>query len=85
MSSWIEASVARDPALAEDRLSAEELRELQRLVSERNALLGQVHMVEQRLQLLLLVARDRRGLPGTLRVDAETGTIEVSRSIDGQP
>lgn len=85
MSSWIEASVARDASLAEDRLSVEELRELQRLVGERNALLGQVHMVEQRLQLLLLVARDRRGLSGGLRVDAETGMIEVSRSIDGQP
>lgn len=76
MSNWVEAGVPRDPTLPENSLTQEELRELQRFIGERNTLLHQTLLVEQQMRLLLLVARDRRGLVGNLRVDAETGSIE---------
>lgn len=85
MSRWIETGAARDTALPSDRLTPDEFAELQRVLGERNGLVSQVQVLEQRLQLLMLVARDRRGLSGQVRIDAETGALQPLGSIDGKP
>lgn len=76
MNGWITVGKGPQEGLAADRLSAEELQDLHRLLGARQALLEQVAVVEQRMELLVLGARDRRGLSGTIRVRPEDGAIE---------
>lgn len=76
MTGWVTAGVAPQAGLPSDRLGPEEFAELQRLLSLRGAVMDQVAVLDQRLELLLLAARDRRGLTGRIRVRPEDGTID---------
>ncbi len=66
-----------------DRLTAEELGELQRLVGARKVIESQLQTLDQRLELLVLGARDRRGLTGRVRVQPETGAIAPVEEQEG--
>jgi hypothetical protein len=61
--------------LPEDRLGAEELTELQRLIGEWERYEGLARAVKDKIQLLLLTAKDRRGITGPVEVQPENGAI----------
>ncbi len=63
------------PDISPDRLTPQELAELQQLMGARELLHAQLQALEQRLELLVLGARDRRGLSGRVSVHPETGMI----------
>lgn len=75
MSGVIKVGVPLQPDLPRDSLAKDELEELHRLITARQTLLEQARMAEHQMQLLLLVARDRRGLTGEINVDPETGAF----------
>lgn len=76
MNGWITAGNARQDDLPRDKLTDPELQELHKLLGARQALGEQVAMIEQRLELLVISARDRRGFVGKIRVRPEDGAIE---------
>lgn len=82
--SWIRVGAPPDDQAPRERLGEPELRELQSMCAERERYLAQAALIEERIQLLLLVARDRRGLRGTVRVDPDTGVFELVEVQDGQ-
>jgi len=82
--SWIRVGAAASNEIPKDRLSESELRELQAMCAERERCLAQAALIEERIQLLLLVARDRRDLRGAVRVDPETGVIQPAEVPNGQ-
>lgn len=82
MSGWISVGNVAQEGLPKDCLSAEELQELQRLLGARQAMLEQMSVVEQQVELLILAARDRRGLSGRIRVRPEDGRIEQEEPKD---
>lgn len=73
--SWIVAGREVNPALPPDRLSDAEFSELRRLVAAREALAEQAMLLEHRMELLLLAARDGRGLQGKIQVNHQTGAL----------
>ncbi len=75
--SWIRVGVAGGEELPGDRLEEKELRELQAMCADREKLLAQAAFIEERIQLLLLVARDRRDLRGPVRCDPATGELRL--------
>jgi len=75
MAGFVKVGVQVREDLPPDRLVSEELTELRRLLAARQALAEQVQVAEQRVQLLLLTARDSRRLQGEIRVDPESGAI----------
>jgi len=75
MNPTIKVGVPAQPDLPPDKLTAEERSELHRLLSTRQALADQVRNVEHRIQLLVLVARDKRGIIGEVGVDPDTGRL----------
>ncbi len=77
MTQWITAGRAPDPELPAERLNPRELAELRRLTGARGALQEQLVMVEQQLELLVLSIRDGRGVQGRIKVDPQTGMIEI--------
>lgn len=81
--SWIRVGVLPEGTLPRDRLTESELSELRTLMHEREALLSRARGVEQQIQLLLLLARDRRDLRGQVRADPETGALEVNHGEPG--
>lgn len=74
---WIAAGAALDPNLPADRLVEPELEEMRRLLAAHAAAREQLAMLEQRLSLLIVTARDRRGMTGRVRVDPESGRLAV--------
>jgi len=82
--SWIRVGAAPSDDIPRDRLGEAELRELQAMCAERERCLAQAALIEERIQLLLLVARDRRDLRGSVRVDPETGAIQPAEVTNGQ-
>jgi hypothetical protein len=81
--SWIRVGVNAEEGLPRDRLTEQELGELRGMLAERERILGQARLLEERLQLVLMVARDRRGLQGPFRADPETGQIANGEVDDG--
>lgn len=79
---WIRVGASIDAGLPRDVLTDEERGELRRMLEGREASRAQVALFEQQLQLLLLNARDRRGLSGVLRVDPETGALTAGEGDD---
>jgi hypothetical protein len=75
--SWIRVGVAAEPGLPREVLTEPELKQLRGLLDRRGELLDQAQTVEREVQLLLLLARDRRGLVGKVGADPETGALEV--------
>ena len=75
MKGWIHVGSPRDGELPGDRLSAEEMAEVERLLAARSRLEEQSRIVDQQLKLLLLSAKDRRGIEGAVGVDPLTGKI----------
>lgn len=80
----ISAGATRDSSLPTDRLSEQELREMHRLLAAHNEAREQVAVLEQRLSLLILTARDRRGLTGKIQVDPESGEIVPEGESNGR-
>lgn len=76
MNGWILAGNPAQDDLPRECLTPSELQELQRLLAARASMLDQVAVVEQRVELLVVAARDRRGLSGRVRVRPEDGRIE---------
>lgn len=76
--SWIAAGRAVDTALPTDRLSDAEFAELRRLVIARESLAEQALLLEHRMELLLLAARDGRGLQGRIQVNHQTGALRCA-------
>ncbi|MBM4365676.1 MAG: hypothetical protein FJ102_05635 [Deltaproteobacteria bacterium] len=74
--SWIRVGAPKSNDIPGDRLGSVELRDLQSMCAEREQLLAQAALIEERIQLLLLIARDRRDIRGAVRVDPETGEIQ---------
>lgn len=72
-----------DASLPLGRLAEHERAELARLVGVREELQGQLSTIEAKVQLLLLNARDRRGLAGRVSVDLSTGVITKEESQNG--
>lgn len=65
-----------DPELPPRVLTEGEREELAAMLKVREAAAAQLTTIEQRIQLFLLTARDRRGLRGAITVDITTGTLE---------
>lgn len=80
----ISAGSLRDASLPVDRLTEPELREMQRLLHAHEEAREQVAVVESRLSLLILTARDRRGIVGKVIVDPESGGIQPEGGADGR-
>jgi hypothetical protein len=72
---FVVGSAAAEGSLPPDHLTREELSELHRLTQawEQHSQLAQV--LHDRINLLLLAAKDRRGIVGPVRVDLASGTI----------
>ncbi len=81
--SWIRVDVDTDEGLPRDRLTDQELQELQGMLAEHERATGQARLLEERIQLLLMVARDRRGLTGPVRADPQTGALMNGEVDDG--
>ena len=79
----ITAGAPQDPNLPVDRMTEPELREMQQILTTHGAVREQLAMLEQRLSLFLLTARDRRGHAGRIQVDPETGAITVGGGDNG--
>lgn len=77
----ITAGAPRDPNLPVDRMTEPELREMQQILAAHGAVREQLAVLEQRLSLFILTARDRRGQAGRIQVDPETG--DITREGDG--
>ena len=75
MSNWISAGAGPRAGLPEGQLTDEELVELRRLLGLRQELLEKAAVMEQRLELFVLAARDRRGLAGRVKLNASDGRI----------
>lgn len=80
----ISAGSERDASLPADHLTEGELRELHRLLAVHNEARERVATVEQHLSLLILTARDRRGLAGKIQVDPESGAIAPEGETNGR-
>lgn len=61
--------------LPSDRLGTEELSELRRLMAQWEHHDGLARQAKERVQLLLLVAKDRRGILGPVEVEPNEGII----------
>lgn len=73
--SWIVAGTEKVDTFPVDALTPSELEELRKLAAAREDLVQRVAVVEQQMSLFITVCRDRRGLTGRVRVNAETGAI----------
>lgn len=81
--SWIVAGTAKTDTFPVDALTPPELEELRKLNGAREELVQRVAMVEQQMSLFITVCRDRRGLTGRVRVNAETGAIAAAGEAQG--
>lgn len=72
---FVVGASAAEETLPPDQLTRDELSELHRLTQawEQHSQLAQV--LHDRINLLLLAAKDRREIVGPVRVDLESGTI----------
>ncbi len=77
MTERVRFGIPVDPSADPAQLDPMELQELRELLSARQQSRRELAFVEQRIQLLLVNARDRRGLQGVAHVDPATGRFVV--------
>ncbi len=70
----------RIPSLDPGRLDPQELTQLGQLLEGRARLQAQLELLEQKLHLMLLAAKERRGITGTVSVDCVTGVITAENA-----
>jgi len=80
---WVQAGRAADEAVPRDKLTERELEELRQLLRAQERIKEQLLAVEQRIEVLVLSARDARGLSGRVRVNVASGEL-VSEEGNGE-